>query len=145
MKIQAYDSKGNSDTTLEGVAGFLASVLKLDRSRKALTIYSVINYHGDTGNMACTVKPDDDNIAILLDSKLMGDRLLITLSHEMVHVFQFARGLLKPGKYGDRAGYWFWKGEQVIDGSSFPPWELQAYEMEEGLFSQAKKFINQSS
>lgn len=138
MKIQVYSRSKNRAQVIDNLAHFFARVLGITSSRKTLTIYTVTDHRRTTGNMGSTVKPDDDNIAILLDSRLGDERMLVTLAHEMVHVAQLARGHLKPGAYGRRAGYWLWMGRRVADDCYNSPWERRAYMMEGLLVAQVK-------
>ena len=138
MKLQVYSRSRNRERIITDLAGYFAGVLNLGRSRKTLSIFMVPRLRKNTGDMGRTVKPDDDNIAILLDSRLSDENMLVTLAHEMVHVRQLARGQLKPGAYGRSAGYWIWRGRRVNDTGLFPPWEQAAYRMEGLLVAQLK-------
>lgn len=142
MKIETHSRSRVRQCAIQNLAEAFALLLNLGRSRKTLSIYTVPRLRRDTGDMGRTVKPDDDNIAILLDSRLSDERMLVTLAHEMVHVRQLARGQLKPGAYGRRAGYWIWQGRRVDDGDRLPPWEQEAYKMEGLLVAQLNAIIS---
>jgi len=62
-----------------------------------------------------------------------------TLCHEMVHVMQWVKGLLKDRVYPRKLGYrQLWKNKDYTNTSySKRPWEKQAHSMERKLF---KKF-----
>ena len=62
-----------------------------------------------------------------------------TLCHEMVHIMQWVRGLLKDKMYPKKLGYRvLWKGKSYKGVPySKQPWERQAHAMENKLF---KKF-----
>ena len=60
-----------------------------------------------------------------------------TLCHEMVHIMQWVKGLLKDKMYPKKLGYRvLWKGKSYKDVSySKRPWERQAHGMERKLFN----------
>lgn len=63
------------------------------------------------------------------------------LSHEMVHVMQYATGLLKDCYMAHKQGVVIWQGKECLEGNySYPeqPWEHQAFTMQEIL---ADKFF----
>lgn len=57
-----------------------------------------------------------------------------TLAHEMVHVRQMAKGILKVTNKGT-----FWKGKKYTKSTPYlsQPWEVQAFGMQEIVFRRA--------
>jgi hypothetical protein len=72
-----------------------------------------------------------------IDKTLEGEDFITCITHEMVHVWQYATGTLKQ-TYGGKS---FWKGKEYTDTSySKQPWERQAYRMQETLLQGWKEF-----
>lgn len=111
---------------LEMITTSVLKELKLTRSRKTL----LIMLGDDAEHMGSTVKLGDI-IFVALNSNQTLFELGKTLAHELVHVKQFALGLLRHGK----RGVTFWRG--VKFGAKTPylqrPWELQAFAKQEIL------------
>lgn len=88
---------------------------------------------------------DDDNIkprvfVVKIDNNLPKKKMLTALSHEMVHVKQFAKQELQ---YRCREPRCKWRGEP-IDDDSIPyrelPWEQEAWGLQDSLYN---NFIKQ--
>ena len=79
------------------------------------------------------VRPRDFSIRV--DSTQDAQAMLETVSHEMVHVKQYARGELKH--LARTAQCCKWKGKKVYFNSTHyydQPWEIEAHGRERGLF-----------
>jgi hypothetical protein len=77
---------------------------------------------------------------IEVDSRLKGDDFITALTHEMVHVKQYARGETKDVNTFTKS----WKGDEYIsmystvDEYMALPWEAEAYELQEVLCNEYK-------
>ena len=88
--------------------------------------------------------PDAQGYAMCLDARefeleiektLKGDDFITCITHEMVHVWQYAVGTLK--QYTNQRH--FWKGKEYTGVPySKQPWERQAYRMQETLMDDYK-------
>lgn len=72
---------------------------------------------------------------IVLNSKQNIMNLAVSLGHEMVHVSQMAKGMLKTGSKGTT----YWKGKRYSKNVPYldRPWEIQAFSKQELLFRRA--------
>ena len=92
--------------------------------------------HADGYCLAVTSR----EFVIEIDSRLRGDDFITALTHEMVHVKQYARGETKDVNTFTKS----WKGEDYIAAYSTVdeymalPWEKEAYELQESLCSAYK-------
>ena len=83
---------------------------------------------------------DNREFVIEVDSRLKGDDFITALTHEMVHVKQYARGETKDVNQFTKS----WKGEEYIAMYSTVeeymelPWEKEAYELQEVLCNDYK-------
>ena len=117
---------------VESLMPGLIKHLKLERSRKFLLIEIAKNItpdaHGST-----TELPGLDSYVIALKPQhwvMLGT----TLAHEMVHVKQLAKGLLKAEK-----GQKYWRGQKFSKRVHYldTPWEIEAFSKQDLLFRRA--------
>lgn len=66
-------------------------------------------------------------IAMVIDTAMDLERLIITLSHEMVHVKQYAKGQVTTSKSLKTR---YWMGKKVRADYYNQPWEIEAYSKE---------------
>jgi len=80
-------------------------------------------------------KPRD--FSIELDATQSATRALQTLAHEMVHVKQFATGELEDFCRKPRQ----WLGKPMVEEISYQdePWEIEAYDREDGIYRAFKE------
>jgi len=106
----------------------LLKELGLDHCRK----YLMIRVDKDMEHAGTTV-PMLGIDTILVVIKPVRDRMMlgITLAHELVHVAQFAKGLLKPTKNGNK---WCGKFYPRKTPYLYQPWEVQAFAKQEIVF-----------
>ena len=86
------------------------------------------------------IKPREFEIGV--DANLSYAMIRKTIFHEMIHVKQYASGMLK-----DRGIHNFWNGVSFRRGfykDSELPWELDAYAMEEILYDEWRKYKKHS-
>jgi hypothetical protein len=85
------------------------------------------------------VNPRD--FSLIIDRKVFGFRLLLTLAHEFVHIKQYVKREMFDYIINSSVK---WKGKKFRDGQNigadpknidyyFLPWEVEAYGMENGL------------
>lgn len=131
MEFLVKGSKRNKKF-VEAILPSLIDQLNLTNSRKAL----VVQIENDgTDNMGSTIPVDalDSYIVVIKPHRKLKD-IGFTLAHEMVHVRQMAKGILKPAKNGT-----IWAGKHYSKKTKYleMPWELDAFAKQEILFRKA--------
>lgn len=106
--------------------------LGLLNSKKAVL---VIVEDTKTSNMGCTVNIDALDSYVILIKPASLKSIGLTLAHEMVHVRQLAKGMLKPMSNGVN----IWRGKKYTKKTKYlnMPWELDAFSRQEILFRRA--------
>lgn len=77
---------------------------------------------------------------ILLNPNISKRNQIKTIAHEMVHVYQFSKGLLRQSN-GEN---YKWMGRKInVEGTEYSkiPWEIQAFIMEEELYNWFQKCL----
>lgn len=135
--IMAWGGSHFKRTTAELVAQFC--VEKLMPRMKTLDICIQLSDDMDGADGYClAVNPRE--FVIEVDSRLKGDDFITAITHEMVHVKQYARGETKDVNEFTKS----WKGDEYIamystvDEYMALPWEKEAYELQESLCSAYK-------
>lgn len=86
----------------------------------------------------CSTGAERNEFDLVINKKLTGDDFLVTIFHEMVHVMQYAKGIMKDLNQDGTKVYW-----RGYDYSNYQyrrqPWERQAYRMQEILLRDWKK------
>jgi hypothetical protein len=116
---------------IEAVLPSMLAQLGLDRSRKLL----VIKVDSDLTELGTTVPlAGIDTFLVVLKPTKNWVNLGVTLAHELTHVAQFAKGLLKPTAKGR-----LWKGKLYKNNHPYldQPWEIQAFAKQEIVFRRA--------
>lgn len=117
---------------VEAILPSIIKQLNLTKSKKFLLVE--ISKHVGEDNDGCTVDlPLIDSIVVTVKpapAHLLG----ITLAHEMVHVKQLARGILRTNQ-----GKKYWRGQFYSNRTKYMnrPWELEAFAKQEILFRRA--------
>ncbi len=106
--------------------------LKLTSSKKVVVV-NICN--DDSGRSGYTIPIDALGaylVIIKADKKLK--EIALTLAHEMEHVRQFAKGLVKPCKGGH-----MWMGKKIKDTTPYLdlPWEQLAFAKQEIIMRRA--------
>lgn len=106
--------------------------LGLLNSKKAVL---VIVEDTKTSNMGCTVNIDALDSYVISIKPASLKSIGLTLAHEMVHVRQLAKGMLKP--MGNDVN--IWRGKKYTKKTKYlnMPWELDAFSRQEILFRRA--------
>ena len=137
MNVTIIDNSGihpsikDVEKFLELVSTSIMDFLNIHRINKDLVI-SVEPYMEDTG---LTAMKDKNTILMALNADQSVYGLAITLAHELVHVKQYATGLLRTGPEGSN----FWRGKQYDSSTPYLdcPWEIQAFSQQELLARRA--------
>lgn len=106
--------------------------LGLLNSKKAVL---VIVEDTKTSNMGCTVNIGALDSYVISIKPASLKSIGLTLAHEMVHVRQLAKGMLKPMGNGVN----IWRGKKYTKKTKYlnMPWELDAFSRQEILFRRA--------
>ena len=111
----------------------LLSQLKIDRNVGSI----LITLKADCSEAGITVPISGakNMFFVVLNSKASPVNLGITLAHEMVHVAQMTKGILK----GSTRGAQCWAGKRYSKNTDYlnRPWEIQAFAKQEILFRRA--------
>ena len=118
---------------IEGILPSMIKQLGLTKSRKALFVkVSRSDVDEDTDGQTTYIRQVGGLIVIIKPQSL--ERMGITLAHEMVHVKQLARGILKTEK-----GVNYWNGKCYNKRKKYLncPWEVEAFSKQELIFRRA--------
>jgi hypothetical protein len=131
MEFKVCGSKRNKKF-VEAILPSMITQLGLDSSRKAV----VVQIEDDgTANMGSTIPVDvlDSYIVVVKPHRKLKD-IGFTLAHEMVHVRQMAKGILKSVKNGHT-----WAGKRYSNKTKYldMPWEQDAFARQEIIFRRA--------
>jgi len=116
---------------IEAVLPSMLTQLGLNSSRRLL----VVKVDQDLEEMGTTVPLTGiDTFLVVLKPTRNWVNLGVTLAHELTHVAQFAKGLLKPTAKGR-----LWKGKLYKVNHPYldQPWEIQAFARQEIIFRRA--------
>ena len=135
--VSAWGSTHFKRTTAEMVVNFC--IERLMPRMKTLDICIELSSDMDHADGYClAVNPRE--FVIEIDSRLKGDDFITALTHEMVHVKQYARGETKDVNTFTKS----WKGDEyismysTIDEYMALPWEAEAYQLQEVLCNEYK-------
>lgn len=128
-----YIVRSRSQRTKKFIDSILPSMIRqlgLERSRKFLLI-DICHLQGDNG--LTTPMPGLDSYVIAL-KPAKWQEMGVTLAHEMVHVRQLAKGILKA-----EGGNKWWRGKKYSKRTKYldMPWELDAFAQQEIIFRRA--------
>jgi len=125
------EASGKTRQYIESVLPSMLTQLGLNRSRRLL----VIKVDSDLTELGTTVPLTGiDTFLVVLKPTRNWVNLGVTLAHELTHVAQFAKGLLKPTAKGRT-----WKGKFYKADHPYldQPWEIQAFERQELILRRA--------
>jgi hypothetical protein len=143
MDIDVQTRSKTNQEMINVLARFLAQELKLQSSRKTLTIRTQRGL-AKTSGMRGVVGPnpnDSNHLIMIIDSAVRDDDLIELLCHEMVHVKQFALGQAQI-RYTGRGHQVFWLGRRVKAKYWDQPWEQDAWRKERVLASRIYKILD---
>ena len=116
---------------IEAVLPSMLTQLGLNSSRRLV----VVQVDKDLDHQGTTIPLTGiDTFLVVLKPTRNWVNLGVTLAHELTHVAQFAKGLLKPTAKGRT-----WKGKFYKADHPYldQPWEIQAFERQELIFRRA--------
>jgi hypothetical protein len=111
----------------------LIAQLGLKNSKSVL--YVTVEGERDGDDMGSTVDMGPMGSYVIVIKPMPLARMALTLAHEMVHVSQMARGMLKTTKSGAR----IWCGKKFPKNTKYlnQPWELHAFARQEIIMRRA--------
>ena len=129
-----YEIRSSSAKTKEFINSVMPSMIKqlgLTKSQKFVLIEVSKNCGGNLG--FTTPLPGLDSYVIVLSPRKLID-MGVTLAHEMVHVRQLAKGILRA-----EDGKRYWKGKLYSNRTKYldQPWELDALARQDIVFRRA--------
>jgi hypothetical protein len=127
MDIQVIGRQSATKALIENACEFLAKELKLKNSKYSLLIMTERGMAKKDGCRGVVHKIGPKCLSMIIDSNLDVERLIITLSHEMVHVKQYAKGQVKSSK-SSKTHYWM--GKNIRKKYYEQPWEIEAFSKE---------------
>ena len=139
MEINISGRKSATKSLLAAGSKFLAKELKLENSTYRLDILTEPGMSKNEGMRGVVHKVGPRYLVMIIDSKLDYERLLVTLSHEMVHVKQYAKGQVKSSPSCKTR---YWMGKKVRKDYYEQPWEIEAYSKERVLANKMFAIIN---
>ena len=116
---------------IEAILPSMVTQLGLSSSRKSL----LVRLEKDCQGMGYTVPVDIvDSYVVIIQPKMSLKDIGLTLAHEMVHVRQLAKGILKM-----QNGVNFWQGKKYSKRTKYldQPWEKDAFSRQEIVFRKA--------
>ena len=129
FKVEARSKKTRA--FIEALMPSMIKQLKLTNSRKAV----LVKVDSEIDSMGLTIPINEvDTYLVVIRNQSLRDTGL-TLAHEMVHVQQMARGILKNLKSGART----WQGRRYAKETKYmnQPWELMAFARQEIILRRA--------
>lgn len=130
-----FEVQGRSKKKVKFLEYLLPSIIKqlnLENSTKSVLITMQV----DCEDCGLTIPMNNIGMYfVVLQSSLSMKSLGVTLAHEMVHVRQMAKGILKSGGRGKQ----IWKGKVYPQSTPYldRPWELDAYARQEIILRRA--------
>ena len=140
-QIMAWGSTKYKRNLAEDVVNFC--IQKMMPRMKTLDICVQLSDDMEYADGYC-LAVDKREFVVEIDSRLKGDDFITALTHEMVHVKQYARGETKDVNQFTKS----WKGDEyisffsTIDDYMELPWEKEAYNLQEVLCSEYKLLKN---
>jgi len=118
---------------IETIMPSIIKQLKLENSKKVVVI-RVANECGDNQGATVDLGINFGYMVVIKPTRSIKD-LGLTLSHEMVHVKQLAKGILKYRKTGNHV----WAGKRYNKKTEYlnRPWEIEAFSKQELIFRRA--------
>lgn len=141
MQVKVYCGTGKFPKLIESMTLFLVKHFKIKNSRFNLVVLPLFKRENREGNRGC-VEHDEKTITLKLKMYDVNEYdLRVTIAHEMVHVRQICRGLLKdlpPGRCTWRGRKYYVKKTPYLKR----PWELQALREQDYLAILFKQFTS---
>jgi len=131
-----YLVQARNKRTKEFIEAILPSMIKqlrLQNSRKALFV-KISKSDIESNNMGQTAYIQAVDGIVVIISPQSREKMGLTLAHEMIHVKQMAKGVLKTYN-----GVSYWRGKRVGKKVKYldQPWEIEAFSKQELIFRRA--------
>ena len=128
------EGSARSKKFVEAMLPSMVRQLGLEKSRKALLIRVANECEGDTEGMTIDLSKWTGAYLVIIKPRSNLVQLGLTLAHEMVHVKQLAKGLLKQKRSGHT-----WLGKMYSKKTPYlqMPWEIEAYSKQELILRRA--------
>jgi hypothetical protein len=120
---------------VEAILPSMLSQLKLTNSRKALLILIANDCGHDQSGVTIDLTAMTGSYLVIIKPTRNIKELGLTLAHELVHVSQMAKGLLKSTPKGDH----IWANKVYSQKTPYldMPWEIDAFSKQEILLRRA--------
>lgn len=131
MEFKVEGTSAKKRKFLEAILPSMIEQLGLTRSRKAV----VVRLESDCDGMGMTIPVDVlDSYVVVIQPRMSIKDIGLTLAHEMVHVRQMARGILRTVN-----GTHYWAGRRYTKRTKYldQPWERDAFARQEIVFRKA--------
>jgi len=131
MEFKVDGASARKRKFIEAILPSMIEQLGLTNSRKAV----LIRLESDCEGMGMTVPMDIiDSYVIVIQPRMSIKDIGLTLAHEMVHVRQMARGILRTVN-----GTHYWAGRRYTKRTKYldQPWEQDAFARQEIIFRKA--------
>lgn len=131
MEFKVEGTSAKKRKFLEAILPSMIEQLGLTRSRRAV----LVRLESDCDGMGMTIPVDFiDSYVVVIQSKMSIKDIGLTLAHEMVHVRQMARGILRSVN-----GTHYWAGRRYTKRTKYldQPWERDAFARQEIVFRKA--------
>lgn len=127
------DAPPQAKKFIEAIVPSMLEQLKLTRSRKLL----MIRVERDCEDPGITLDLTELSgcYLVVLKKDRDWDRFGLTLAHELVHVKQMAKGIMRT----DDRGTFYWRGQAYNQATAYldRPWEVQAFSCQELILRRA--------
>lgn len=119
---------------VEALLPSMLSQLKLDNCTRALLI-RVEDECGDNQGFTLDLTPATGSYLVIIKPTRKLKEIGLTLAHELVHVKQMAKGILKSTKTGATV----WAGKRYSKKTKYldQPWEIEAFSRQELILRRA--------
>jgi uncharacterized protein YjaZ len=135
IKILAHGNTSPEKVQMfQKTAKFYAKYLNIEKFKYKVYVCIAPKLRQRDGNKGVCAKTGDKEISIAVDSALALPQMLMTLAHEMVHVKQLSKGLLKQKRSGN-----IWLGKMYSNKTPYldMPWEIEAFSKQELILRRA--------
>jgi len=131
MEFKVDGASAKKRKFIEAILPSMIEQLGLSNSRKAV----LIRLESDCDGMGMTVPVDIiDSYVVVIQPRMSIKDIGLTLAHEMVHVRQMAKGILRSVN-----GVHYWAGRRYTKRTKYldQPWEQDAFARQEIIFRKA--------
>jgi len=133
MEFKVEGSRRNKKF-VEAILPSMFKQLKLENSTKGVVI-RIANECGDNSGMTIDLSAVTGCYMVVIKPNRNLKEIGLTLAHELVHVKQMAKGILKSTKNGNH----IWAGKKYSKKTAYlsMPWEIEAFSKQELILRRA--------